>query len=650
MSTATAPRPRPPARHAPRFESIPDELKARRQWVVWRYGPKQKNGKRKKIPYIAGVGDPASTTDPATWRSYAEAVAFYQSRSGYYAGIGYVFSADDPYVGGDIDHCLDAGLLSDFGRDHLPATYAEISPSGNGVKFIARATGTYGTKKPLGELYSWGRFFTLTGNALPGHAEITEQQAAVEQFYQAIGGSTSRTVQDSGSAGNGSRAQLAADIPESDWEAGRRLLRTQRENLLGRVRAAAGEETQFALLLRRDYDDFHQRWPFVGIKRADGTLDASQVRAVASQGIRGRGFTFPEYCAIMSALYAAEALAKWGTKEAWRQELAALWDSAPAPRYQRKTRPTSKPKARRGRAGNHADLVEQVYALLQDHRAGAQAVVRADVIAQAIGAHRRTVVTILNELRDAKRITTRRAGQYGGLIITFSDVIYSATPEAAQPTATPEIDPPSPAAEETTKNTCVSSMQIAPVDHISPAPTLHEAVKEAFDAYNDRPRIKRKKGRPRRAPLTRKKIVAYVEGCYPALDFTDEALDAAIEQERRDRRLADLATMKPATLRAEIRTAEDRIEASRRQGTAEWRWWKFFVSKARQELASRPATTGPGRKPCEVLPDLRETAAQLRGEWLDLADDAAVDLRAAQVGRAVKVEAADPGAAQESGP
>jgi putative DNA primase/helicase len=63
-------------------------------------------------------------------------VACYQERPDYFDGIGYMFLADDPYVGGDFDHCQEAGQLSDFAQQHLPATYAEISPSGNGIKFI----------------------------------------------------------------------------------------------------------------------------------------------------------------------------------------------------------------------------------------------------------------------------------------------------------------------------------------------------------------------------------------------------------------------------------------------------------------------------------------------------------------------------------
>jgi hypothetical protein len=229
--------------------------------------------------------------------------------------------------------------------------------------------------------------------------------------------------------------------------------------------AAAKEETQLAYLLREDYTGFHERWPFVGLYRADGSLDDSQVRAVAANGIKGRGFSFPEYVALMSHLYAAPALAKWGTKQLWREELAALWFKAPEPRYT--PRPTTKvAKVQRGRASDHAALVERVYSLLKEHRAGDTAILHISDLAQALGAHRRTVSTILGELRDSKRITTRRLGQYGGLIVTFSDVIYSAAPAAELPAVVPETASPVATAEETKAITCVSSEETG--DHISP--------------------------------------------------------------------------------------------------------------------------------------------------------------------------------------
>jgi len=460
-----------PQTPAPNLAAIPAELTARVQWVCWAYAL-DTNGKPTKIPYTPGTTSKASHSRRGSWRGFTEAVASYQARPDFFAGIGYVFAKDDPYVGGDIDHSLD--------MERVPPTYAEISPSGNGIKFIARATGDYGRKTAKGELYSKTRFFTITGNVISGHETITDCQAAVEAFAASLG--TPKTLKD-GSAGSGSRAERAAQIPEADWEDARHLLRGQINRLLARVRASAKEETQLAYLLRGDYAAFHQKWAFVGLLRGDGTLDDSMVRAVAATGIRGRGFTFPEYVALMTHLYGAAAVAKWGTKQAWREELSALWFKSQAPRYAPK--PAPKVKAPRGRAGDHAALVEKVYQLLLEHRAGAEAIVQIADLAAAVGANRRTIASILNELRK-DHISTKRFGQYGGLIITFSDVIYSAAPVDELPVPARVNDAPPLRTEETRGINCVSS-ESRESDHISEPPTLDELARAYWsDTANGR--------------------------------------------------------------------------------------------------------------------------------------------------------------------
>ena len=61
-------------------------------------------------------------------------------------GLGFVFSADDRFVGIDIDNCLDSvddesdPVVKDWALpiiQSLDGTYAEVSPSGTGIKFFA---------------------------------------------------------------------------------------------------------------------------------------------------------------------------------------------------------------------------------------------------------------------------------------------------------------------------------------------------------------------------------------------------------------------------------------------------------------------------------------------------------------------------------
>jgi hypothetical protein len=268
---------------------------------------------------------------------------------------------------------------------------------------------------------------------------------------------------------------VAASIPRSEWDAANELIRIDpnlppRQQLVNRAKAAAGEETQLAYLLRGDYARFHARWPHVGLYRADGTLDESQVIAVAAYGLKPRRFRFPEFAAILHIRYGKDAIARKSLAR-WRQDVAALWHKAPAPAYapgQKAQTPDgiySVPATPRGRAGDHAALVERVYQLLRDYRAGTEVIVSIGELAASLHVDRRTVNTVLAELRQAGRISTRRAGQHSGLIVAFSDGIYSTAPAAEHLFATPEIETAPPAHEETDTHVhthCVSLQDTAP--------------------------------------------------------------------------------------------------------------------------------------------------------------------------------------------
>lgn len=152
--------------------NIPDELRARAQWVAWR-GERRKD-KVTKVPYSAASGRPASSTNPATWATF-EAACKYAEMAGM-DGVGYVFSSEDPYAGVDLDHGRRAdGTLAPWAFAILQEldSYAEVSPSGAGVHVILRGTVGGGRKKSLPEgegaaleMYDRGRFFTVTGDRL----------------------------------------------------------------------------------------------------------------------------------------------------------------------------------------------------------------------------------------------------------------------------------------------------------------------------------------------------------------------------------------------------------------------------------------------------------------------------------------------------
>ena len=186
-------------------QGIPVELQKRDQWVTWRLefreGPAGKPGKWTKVPYDAGTGGHAAVNRPTTWSTFRDSIRAY--RNGGYAGVGYVFAPSDPYVGIDLDNCVRPDdtikrwavkLLN-----KLPS-YAEVSPSGTGIKVFCRGslpTTETGAKRyvknELGgvigavEAYQHGRYFTITGARLDrGPAGITDCSAEVERLWASI--------------------------------------------------------------------------------------------------------------------------------------------------------------------------------------------------------------------------------------------------------------------------------------------------------------------------------------------------------------------------------------------------------------------------------------------------------------------------------
>lgn len=192
----TAPGPTPPFD----YTHIPHQLKEYRQFVLWRYGTAvSKDGTTKltKIPMSPHTSTYASVSDPRTWGTLDDCIhalptaleEWQREDPQARGGIGFVFTASDPYCGIDFDHCyatLDADL-----DEALKVTirglhsYTEVSPSQTGLHVICEATLPPGRRrKGQIELYEEGRFFTLTGwriDELP--ADIVPSQAAVTQLW-----------------------------------------------------------------------------------------------------------------------------------------------------------------------------------------------------------------------------------------------------------------------------------------------------------------------------------------------------------------------------------------------------------------------------------------------------------------------------------
>jgi putative DNA primase/helicase len=151
------------------------ELQARPQWVCWRV--EERSGKPTKVPYNPRTGQRAASNDPTTWASYELARQACEQQPARYAGVGFVFAGD--YTGVDLDHCVQSdGQIDSWARMVLErlASYAEYSPN-DGIHVLLRGTIPAGVRRRLAyarhpeaalEMYCAGRYFTMTGQHVPG--------------------------------------------------------------------------------------------------------------------------------------------------------------------------------------------------------------------------------------------------------------------------------------------------------------------------------------------------------------------------------------------------------------------------------------------------------------------------------------------------
>ncbi|MDS0243750.1 MULTISPECIES: hypothetical protein [unclassified Haloferax] len=167
-------------------ETPPPELVERDQWVCWR--SEKRDGKKTKIPVFPGDGSFASSTDPDTWSDFETARSFVEANRA--DGIGFVFTAEDPIVGVDLDDCRDpeTGDTDEDAQDIIDRldSYTEISPSGTGYHVLIKGDLPDGRNRRGNiELYDTARFFTVTGDRVDdtsGH--VKRRQDALEAIHR----------------------------------------------------------------------------------------------------------------------------------------------------------------------------------------------------------------------------------------------------------------------------------------------------------------------------------------------------------------------------------------------------------------------------------------------------------------------------------
>ena len=155
---------------------VPASLRALNRWVLWKYEWTEARQDFAKVPF-AVAGYRASSVKASSWSSYQNVVSEFFGKPEAFDGIGFVLG--DGFVGIDIDDCvLEDGSFSAFAQRILAQVegYAELSPSGTGIKIITRAALTSAAvDHTLGlEIYPAGRYFTVTGHAINGHNELPD--------------------------------------------------------------------------------------------------------------------------------------------------------------------------------------------------------------------------------------------------------------------------------------------------------------------------------------------------------------------------------------------------------------------------------------------------------------------------------------------
>ncbi len=165
----------------PNFNNIPQQLRSRAQWVNWKFGQLKPNGKRAKVPFCPTTGKAASTTDPATWATFEQALATY--KRGGYTGIGYILTQDDPFTFIDLDNCIrngemDAGTVATI---KCFGSYAEISVNGQGAHILVEGK-TNNRKNERAEVYSDRRFIAMTGAIIAEQRTIQPRQCELDTW------------------------------------------------------------------------------------------------------------------------------------------------------------------------------------------------------------------------------------------------------------------------------------------------------------------------------------------------------------------------------------------------------------------------------------------------------------------------------------
>lgn len=181
--------------------TAPAALRDLPAWLIWKYEYEPGRAKPLKVPYYANGGKRAKHTKPEdAAKDRPRLVTFEGARAAAerrgFDGVGFAPYSDFGVVALDFDECIVDGSVHPEVEKLVACTYAEYSPSGNGVRaFMCGDLGNHKDEdwkkrgEPFGfEVFSRRAFVTFTGKPLDvtdllGHhdtiADVTEDVRAL---------------------------------------------------------------------------------------------------------------------------------------------------------------------------------------------------------------------------------------------------------------------------------------------------------------------------------------------------------------------------------------------------------------------------------------------------------------------------------------
>jgi len=158
---------------------LPPELAQLKRFILWRHPDKVP-----MAPWRTGGWEAVNPLDYSNWTDLRTAIEWAGKRPG--TGVGIVLGGG--IVGIDLDHAVDEkGNIKPEAQEIIQKanSYTEVSPSGQGIHILIRGAIHHPIRLEGLEVYSDGRYFTLTGKRLlTSPLVLAEAQELIDELTQ----------------------------------------------------------------------------------------------------------------------------------------------------------------------------------------------------------------------------------------------------------------------------------------------------------------------------------------------------------------------------------------------------------------------------------------------------------------------------------